>query len=117
MDRQVAARGGRLAVVMIPNKAQVEPNDERGAINRTVRLLELVDEDLTFNDRVRDRLLESAERVGVPAVDPRPALVDAAPGGRLYYRRDWHLNPAGNRVLGEELARALVERGLVPVGR
>ena len=117
MDRQVAARGGRLVVLSIPHKAQVEPNDERGAINRTVRLLELVEDDLTFNDRVRERLLVSAARVGVPAIDPRPALVNAAAGERLYYRRDWHLNPAGNRVLGEDLARALIERGLVPLGR
>ena len=117
MDRQVSARGGRLAVLLIPNKAQVEPNDERGAINRTVRLLQLVDDDLTYNDRVRERVLASAERVGVPAIDPGAALVSAAPGGRLYYRRDWHLNPAGNRVLGQALASALVDRGLVPLGR
>jgi hypothetical protein len=117
MQDQVTARGGRLAVVIIPNKAQVEPNDERGAINRTVRLLELPEEDLTYNDRVRERVLQSAERGGVPAIDPGPALVSAAPGGRLYYRRDWHLNPAGNRVLGEHLARELVERGLAPLAR
>jgi hypothetical protein len=112
LARQVAADGGRLVVVVIPTKAQVEPADERGAINRAARLLELTDEHLRFSDRVHQRMLDAAARAGVAAIDPLPRLVEAAGSGRLYYRRDWHLNPNGNRVLGAILAEALVEQGL-----
>jgi hypothetical protein len=114
LSGRIAANGGRLMVLMIPTKPQVEPQDERGAVNRADRLLELTDADLAYDDVAYSRILDIAQRVGVTAIDTLEEMraASAAGGKRLYYRRDWHLNPDGNRALAAILDRALAEQGI-----
>jgi len=66
----------------------------------------------TWNpNRASDLLLESAQGAGVPTLDPRAHLrAAAAAGAALYFRSDFHLNPAGNRALTEFLHAALDAR-------
>jgi hypothetical protein len=116
LNDSVAANGARFAVLVIPSKPEVEPNDEPGALPRTARLLKLPPEDLAYDDVARDRIFAAARSAGVAVIDPLPELRDAASGGRLYYRRDWHLNERGNLVLGSILDQKLVELGAGPPG-
>ncbi len=114
LDRHVTADGGRLVVMVIPSKPQVEPDDERGGLARALRLLELGPEDARYDDVARDRMLGAARAAGVTLVDPLAELQQAAKGGRVFYRRDWHLNGRGNTVLAEILDAQLVTLGLAP---
>jgi len=72
-----------------------------------MRLMNLGESDLHYEDVVRERTLAIVEAAGVAVVDPLPELQFAASNGRLYYRRDWHLNPNGNSALAAILDRAL----------
>jgi hypothetical protein len=47
-------------------------------------------------------------------IDPSIELRQAARGGRLYYRRDWHLNARGDATLADILDERLAELGLAP---
>lgn len=112
--QQVTRHGGQLAVVPIPSKAMVEPDDEPAALARAQALLGLTDEDMASFARTHEIALAAAVAASVPVVDPSPVLATAAEHERLYYRRDWHLTPAGHRALGEFLADTLLDQGWVP---
>jgi lysophospholipase L1-like esterase len=115
MRRQVEARGARFVVVPIPTKAQVEPSDARAEVERAADLLDLGEDRRRINDRLHGVVLAAAGEAGIPVLDPLPALAAGAAAERLYYRRDWHLTPAGHRVLAELVAAALVAEGHVDV--
>lgn len=95
----------RLLFVAIPSREQVEP----GAKERWGRAHN-VGPDEFDPDQPSERILAAAARVGIPAagiLDPRPQLRAAAKDGtQLYFAKDFHVNPAGNRVL----AKAIFER-------
>ena len=64
-------------------------------------------------ERPSRRFLGICEYAGVPALDPLETFrAEAARGTRLYFEKDWHLTPAGNRVLADSLYGELV--GLLP---
>ncbi|HVS11574.1 MAG TPA: DUF5989 family protein [Planctomycetota bacterium] len=66
-------------------------------------------------DRPVDSFLALASAAGVETLDPRPALRKAAASGeKLYHDVDWHLNPAGNRVLADFLHGELDRTGTFP---
>ena len=117
LNARVSANGGRLAVMIIPSKPQVEPEDERGGLARALRLLELPPDDARYDDIARDRMLAAVRAANVPLIDPLAELQQAARAGkdaRVFYRRDWHLNIRGNQVISEILDARLVELGLAP---
>jgi hypothetical protein len=114
LDRHVTADGGRLAVMVIPSKPQVEPDDERGGLLRALRLLDLGPDDAGYDDVARERMLAAVRGAGVTLIDPLAELQQAAKVGRVFYRRDWHLNGRGNKVLAEALDAQLVTLGLAP---
>lgn len=114
LHSRVTANGTTLAVLLIPTKNQVEPNDERGAVARAARLLDLDDSVLSYDERAYAGLREVAQRAGVSVIDPLDDLRADASGTRLYYRRDWHLNPDGNRALAAAIDRALSAMGAAP---
>jgi uncharacterized protein DUF5989 len=103
----------KLLFVAIPSREQVEPGaKERWGEAHGLRADEF------DADQPSEKILAAAARAGIaPAslLDPRPALRGAAQpsksGGssvaaHLYFAKDFHVNPAGNRVL----ARAIFER-------
>lgn len=119
LQANAAEHGGRVAVLLIPTKPQVEPRDEAGALGRATRLLELTPEDLDYDNVAYERIRSAAAAANVPLIDPLADLRETAERGaaekrRLYYRRDWHLNPNGNQALAVALDRALTAGGMVP---
>jgi hypothetical protein len=114
LDRHVTSDGGRLAVMVIPSKSQVEPEDERGGLQRSLRLLELGPDDAHYEDVARERILAAVRAADIALIDPLPELSRASRGGRVFYRRDWHLNVRGNQALAEILDAQLGALGLAP---
>jgi hypothetical protein len=127
-----AALGAELVVVPIPGKASIAP-DARAALDaqilgtgwvadlrrsilggtdpRTVPSL-APDEAWTPDQPVETFLALAREleqrHANVHWVDVRQAFrARAADGEPLYYERDWHLDPNGNRALAAEVHRAL----------
>lgn len=95
----------KLLFVAIPSREQVEPGAKErwGAAHRLAA-------DEFDPDAPSEQVLAAAARAGLAPsslLDPRPQLRAAAKDGtRLYWAKDFHVNPAGNRVL----ARAIFER-------
>lgn len=111
LHRAVDEAGAELVVVPIPSQSAV---DEEFAARFGETVLGLP-RDAWDPNRPVDLYLEFARELGVDAVDVREPLRDAvAAGERLYHRRDWHLNPAGNRVLAQALHDELDRVGAVP---
>jgi lysophospholipase L1-like esterase len=114
LKRDVDAQGGRLAVVMLPTKPVVEPSDVHDIITHSPEPLGIDRADLDRLDgSVAAAVRTATERAAVPVIDPLPGLTEAARSRRLYYQRDWHLNPDGHRALAEIVHHALASEGLV----
>jgi len=106
-----AGLGAELAMVPIPNKASIEPA-AREALAKQLR----ADPRLWSPDHPVEEFLKMAAREGIRAFDPREALKKefAANGEPLYYQRDWHLNPAGNRALARFVHASLDDAKIFP---
>jgi hypothetical protein len=128
LRKTCAGLGAELAIVPIPNKASIEPRAKtaledaimgrswktsvRNSIVNLVRKMKgeppipaieadpHIGIDAWSPDIPLKKFLSIAKREGITAFDPRDALREAfAQGGEpLYYERDWHFNPAGNRA-------------------
>jgi lysophospholipase L1-like esterase len=116
LDQHVTASGGRLVIVVLPTKMQVEPEDDAGAMRRSLRLLGLSQDVVAYSDEARARMLAAARAANVRLIDPLPELQQASRNGRLYYRRDWHLNVRGNQAMTQILATSLATLELLPPG-
>lgn len=96
--------GDRLLVVLIPDEYHV--NDalyaELMAGKATPEAYE------RFSPQAR--VLAHCETRGIECLDLTPALRAAEAGGRTYHLRDTHWNARGNRVAGEAIAEAILER-------
>lgn len=67
--------------------------------------------------RPTDRYAKILEDAGFLVVDPRAALTAKAnEGERLYHRKDWHWNEAGNRVVAAALLDRFVQADLLGPG-
>ena len=102
---ELRSRGVALVVLLIPDEAQVD-----GALFE--KLLPLTgrpakEYDLDYPNR---RLGEFMKAHGIEAVDPLPALRDAARVAPVYLRQDTHWNEAGHAIAAEALERALAPR-------
>lgn len=98
----VREAGARPLALIVPNKWEIhsdEPPATLGGLGR----------ESMAPSGPTDRYLRACEAAGFLVVDPRPELRRRAEAGqRLYHRKDWHWNAAGN----EAVAQALVERFL-----
>ncbi|HEY8514244.1 MAG TPA: DUF5989 family protein [Candidatus Binatia bacterium] len=94
--------GAKPLVMVIPDKAQVDPNARQA-------IAEVIGDPAYDPDRPYRGMVAAAEAAGLPVVDTLPAMVAASQGGaqQLYFARDWHTNGLGNRVLVQELDTAL----------
>ncbi len=101
LDGQVRASGGRLVVVLFPQRFQVHPED--WDVMRAVWNLDAADFDLDApSERIRAGL---AER-GVAVCDLLPAFRAEAGGGTLFISGgDMHPNNAGHALAADETAR------------
>ena len=103
--------GSEVAVVVIPSHAAI--NEEYAESWGSARGIARSDWD---PNQPVEMLLNSARAAGLTTLDPRPALEAALPEHDLYYTKDgeFHLNPRGNRVLGEFVHAALADKDLTP---
>ncbi len=95
--------GARVVVVPIPSHSAIDPDFATSFAER----LGLTHVDWSA-DRPVDLFLDAARAAGIETLDARPFLVQRfAAEGDLYFQKDWHLNPAGNRALASFLHDSL----------
>jgi len=114
LDREVRAHGARLLVVILPTRAQAEP--ERA---RADHLLEVADrlglgrQDLAFEDDVARIVARRLADAGVGVTSLLEPMREASAEAALYHEADWHLNERGHRVVAAALEREISARGLL----
>jgi lysophospholipase L1-like esterase len=101
MHQLAAAKGSRLAVLLIPTVTQVYHADEENSYRQA-------------HDRLGQTLVSLAQRKGMPVLDLTPVFQAKTGGPPLYFHYDLHWTPAGHGLAADELAQFLVEAGLVP---
>jgi len=106
MHRKCVERGVAMLVVILPTKVSVTASlmrelgvtKQRAAVERQVTCEAIV------RERTKSRLAE----LGIPAVDPLPALEEAVRSEQIYPRSlDGHPNGQGYRVISEVVERAV----------
>jgi hypothetical protein len=107
--------GARVFVVPLPSHSAIDPAFRARFGQRQLGL----PADRWSPDRPVDTFLALAAKAGIETLDPRSALRAHAQNGRqLYFTKDWHLNPEGNRALAtflhDELDRP--DRKVFPEG-
>jgi len=96
-------KGAKLLLVAIPTREEVEP----GALERWCEARGVAKAAVDPTSPAQ-KALALARKSGIAVVDPLAALqAQAKAGAKLYFEKDWHVNPAGSRVLATELYRAL----------
>lgn len=134
-----ATIGAQLVIVPIPGKASIVPAaratlegqilglDPVSRLRRWVKrqpdprtIPSLVPDSAWSPDQPVETFLALARELSIRTVDVRAAFrarVQAAPEDEqeelLYHKVDWHLNPAGNRALAEEVHAALDADGVL----
>ena len=111
LRRETARQGAKLLVVHVPNRFEVRDRDWE-----LTRRAYGMDDEGWDRRLVATKLAALAERIGVPLLDPTPALRAAEHGvlGGPYYVYDPHWNALGHQVVARELERFLRERGWLP---
>jgi hypothetical protein len=110
MVAESGAAGARTAIVLMPARFQVDDADYR-------RLRQAVSE--AGGQLVRDgatiRFKEALAGLGVPVLDPLPAMRATLPGPDLFFQQTVHLTPRGHEVVAAEIERFLRSSGLLDV--
>jgi len=105
------AMGAKLVVVPIPNKACIEEGAMRSLKER------IGVEEGWSPDAPVQLFVDLCQELSIPAADPRAFLRTAAASvedGRLYFQKDWHLNPEGNRALANFVRGELDRMQILP---
>ncbi len=107
--------GAALLVVPIPNKATIHGAAQE-SLESAVGWRSGEDGKPNWSaDRPVETVLKLCSELSIPTLDPRASLRDSAQDGtELYFQRDWHLNPAGNRAFARALHDGLDARGVFP---
>lgn len=96
LKESVESRGGRLAVLYVPARFEVN-EDALGVADRQMGVRRT-------RERIVTRLKATCGAIGIPLVDPREALrrTESA-GNRAYFPKDGHWNEAGNAIIAHAL--------------
>lgn len=110
LKKHCAEIGAGLQVALIPNKACIEKgaketlDDKIGAAGGSA-------------DTPVETFLSLCKETDIPAIDPRVRFREDLPHAQdqhLYYQKDWHLNPEGNRAMARVVHDELDRRGAFP---
>ncbi len=103
MKQRAEALGSRLALLVIPEQVQVQPD---------AHVLGLVADDYEIQERIK----EIGRRHEIPVIDLLPRLRDtyAANHRPLYYRSDRHMTSQAHAIAAEEILKALERYQLLP---
>ncbi|MCX7670732.1 MAG: GDSL-type esterase/lipase family protein, partial [Anaerolineae bacterium] len=112
LAREMAAQGGRLAMVAVPAPEQVERNRWERIVRR-YPAMQSGEWDLEQPNRAAAQI---ATDVGIPFLDLLPIFRHAATtsDAPLHLRVDGHWTPAGERLAAEATAEFLRNSGLLP---
>ena len=106
MQRRAHESGTRLAVVFLPDRADIYPLQGPEA-----------DETRGTSHAIVETLGEVCRRDGIPFTDLTPLLREQATQSRrlLYHLGVWddHPTPEGYRIIGEGVAKVLLAKGMV----
>lgn len=108
-----AAAKLRCFVVPIPSESAIHA-EEREAFRLSPQGLRGLADERWSPDRPVDLFLSMAAELGLPSMDPRAALRERGQEEPLYFREEWHLNPAGNLALAQFLHEELDQRNVIP---
>ena len=110
LARQAQALDARVVVVPIPSHSAIDSGYHDKFQARMGLAAGTWDPDQPV-----DLMLDAARAAGLDVLDVRPALESAAAGGDdLYFQKDWHLNPLGNRALARALHEGLKDCPTLP---
>lgn len=103
-------QGARYALVVVPTKWQVYPQDWQSLL----AAIGEADDDRWVLRGPDRRIVQLAEANKIPVLDLMPAMRDAAETGqRLYYPVDVHWTAAGHEVAAREVSRFLTDADLL----
>ena len=110
LKKHCAELGAGLQVALIPNKACIE-DGAKATLEKSIGAAG------GSADTPVDTFLALCKDVGISAIDPRARFreeLTRAEDQRLYYQKDWHLNPEGNRALARVLHDEFDRNGALP---
>jgi hypothetical protein len=112
LNREVAANGGRLAVLLLPDRNQVEGNYLAQRMQEYPAMQER-QWDLDKPNRIMREFLAQEEIPVLEMLDEFRTRAEET-GCPLYYPKDGHWNVEGHHLAGELLAEMLCQQGWVP---
>lgn len=114
LQRKCEDIGARLVMVPIPSESVVHA-DQREAFRTHPEGLRGIPDDLWSPERPVNFFRDLGERLGIPVLDPRSALLaKASNGDELYFDAEWHFNAKGNRAFADYLRIELDNLGVFP---
>jgi hypothetical protein len=102
--------GAELQVALIPSKACVE-EEAKAKLDKQIGAAG------GSADTPVDTFAALCKDLDLPTIDPRARFLEdvkTAKDGHLYYQKDWHLNPEGNRAFARVIHDELDQRGAFP---
>ena len=114
LNREVSANGGRLVVLLLPDRYQVE-DDYWASEQQMYPAMQEGEWDLDKPNGIMHQFLTQE---GIPALEMLDEFRARAQetGRPLYYSKDGHWNVEGHHLAGELLAKKLCQEGLIPCG-
>lgn len=108
MKSEANKAGSQLLILDAPSKYEIYEQD--WAELRDTYNLETRGWDLNAPSR---RLAALAERNGIPYADPRPSMLAALDGPRMFYQRDVHWTSTGHAIVARVIADAITSDALI----
>lgn len=99
LKAESAAADVKLEIILIPTKWDVEPEIHVPGFDKAVGLLGLQTRDLERTSRMRLELASRLRADGIAVCDPTSEM--RASTTELYWKKDFHLNDWGHRLLAE----------------
>lgn len=102
MKQEADQRGVRFVVFYVPTRVELSAEEWRNFH---------IPADYDPREVTR-KLVGICEAEGIPYIEPSDRFREAAQQGRLYYARDVHWNPAGNRLAAQILAEYVLSSAM-----